>query len=154
MIVGMTQFPTKLCFYFRIMPLLTERMENKFFVRFLLTAVMCRIPDNGFMVVSRLHFTEQMPECGNRMVKQHARTGVSHGSGNLFAHVLAVAMYRARSACGFTVAVRTALQTRKCIGKQFAAFAAQTSSVRVMAAAAEYAYHYFHRFLFSFYSFS
>ena len=60
-----------------------------------------------------------MPYGKNRIVQEHARTGITHNLTYLLAHSRLIAMHRATSATGFLITELAMLQTLMGISQEF-----------------------------------
>lgn len=94
-------------------------------------------------------FPNEMPECRNRMIPEHARTWIAHDATNLLASVWLVAMYRALLAVALSFAKGASVQAMDGIYIKREAFVANAPPVWLMMVATIDLYHLPDHYLFS-----
>ena len=94
-------------------------------------------------------FPNEMPECRNRMIPEHARTRVAHDATNLFASIRLITMYRTLLAVALSFAKGASVQAMDGIYIKREAFVANAPPVGFMMVVTIDLYHLPDHYLFS-----
>lgn len=94
-------------------------------------------------------FPNEMPECRNRMIPEHARTRVAHDATNLLASIWLITMYRALLAVAFCFAKGASVQVMDGIYIKREAFVANAPPVWLVMVTTIDLYHLPDHYLFS-----